>query len=487
MPETLEKHPRQLDLIRGRRVVPEDELDKWICNPSTGEPIQRQLSSGTKRVLEAIEVARQLDDRGTWREVPEPERARLLEAIADNLDERASLMAEMEALGTGVVISVTRMFADSLSGPFRDAAQRLRSGWSQTDLGEESRPVRLLRLPWGPTAVLIPWNAPAGVASKKIAYALAVGAPVILKANEWAPFGCNVLADAIDEAGLPDGVFQMVHGGAEVGHCLVSDPRIRAISFTGSVEVGRKIAQAASVNFTATQLELSGNNPVIVLQDADIEQTAEELCSGMIKLNGEWCEAPRKVFVPSDMQEPLMSAMRSRLARMRIGRHDDPDADIGPLVHEGHRVRLDDEIRRLQEIGAKVDVVGTVPELSGWFWAPRLVSDIEPGECIEEMFGPVITFHTYESESQALESANDSPYGLAAYVFGSDIDHAMEVGSDLRYGEVKVNGTSILDLSPKSVQSFWRCSGIGGHGDDDVFAFFSGSQIVGVDRPGLPI
>lgn len=477
----------QRDLIAGERSAATVEMKAWICNPSTGEAIEVQRSTSRDGVEEAIAAADAIDRAGTWRAVPEATRAELLEVVADNLDARASQIAQAEALGTGVPITVTTMFADSLGGAFRDAAARLRAGWTHRDLSEGERPVHLLRLPWGPVAILVPWNAPTGVASKKVAYALAVGAPVILKANEWAPFGCGMLADAIHEAGLPSGAFQLVHGGAETGSLLVSDPRIRAISFTGSVEVGRTIARTAAPNFTALQLELSGNNPAIVLPDADLGHTAQEICAGMLKLNGQWCEAPRKIYVPTAAQDALIEELSSRLASVTIGAHDDVTTVLGPLAHESHRDHLDGQVHRLQELGARVETIGDLPNLGGWFWAPRIVTGVDARHCVEEMFGPVVTVHTYDSVADALGSANDSPFGLAAYVFGSEIDRAMSVGDSLRYGEVKVNGTSLLDLSPDSVQSFWRCSGIGGHGDDDVFAFFCGSQIVGVDRPGLPI
>lgn len=487
MPRMIRKEWTQRDLIRGKRSKPATEMSSWICNPSTGEPIEVQFSSGRDQVLEAISAADEIDRSGAWRDMGEEHRAQLLESIAQHLDERAVEIAEAESLGTGVVISVTRMFADSLGGSFRDAATRLRAGWAVTDLGDAGRPVLLLRLPWGPTAILVPWNAPSSVASKKVAYALAVGAPVILKANEWAPYGCNLLADAIEEAALPDGVFQLLHGGAEVGHLLVSDPRIKALSFTGSVEVGRKIAQAAAVNFTALQLELSGNNPAIVLPDADVTAAAADICAGMLKLNGEWCEAPRKIFVSKLLHKLFIDALRDAIAEVRIGRHDDPTAEIGPLSHEAHRAHLDSQVRLLHDLGATIEAIGVLPDLDGWFWAPRIVTNIEARHCAEEMFGPIVTIHAYDFVDEAIEDSNNSPYGLAAYVFGSDLDRAMKVGVSLRYGEVKVNGTSLLDLSPNSVQSFWRSSGIGGHGDDDVFSFFCGAQIVGVDRKGLPI
>ena len=382
---------------------------------------------------------------------------------------------------------MARLFGGSLAGNFRDAIGHLGDGWASIDLSEDGRPVELLRIPWGPTAIFVPFNAPAAVAAKKVAYALAAGAPVILKAPENGPFGCNLLADAIDAAGLPAGVFQLVHGGEDVGARLTTDPRIRAIAFTGSVVTGRAIARAAAEDFKAVQLELGGNNPAIVRADADIELTAKALADGMVKLNGQWCEAPGKVLVARELHDSLVAALERHLREVRIGSADDEQAQLGPLAFEAHRSRLDAQVQQLVDTGAEVVVAGDVPDLPGWFWAPRIIVGASAADAVEEMFGPVVTIHPVDSDDEAIAIANDSPSGLAGYVFGTDIAAAMDVGRRIRFGEVKINSTSLLDMSPRSVQSFWRSSGVGGHGDADVFRFFCGSQIVGIDRPGLPI
>ncbi len=478
---------RQVDRVGGAQVAPTGTLPGWLGDPSTGESIARQAATDSATVEQVITIAAQIDRTGSWRDLDVRTRCAYLERIAANLDGMGEEIGAAEALGSGVPIAIARMFGGSLAGSFRDAAGHLRDGWIHADLGEEGRPVELLRIPWGPTVVLVPWNAPAAMAAKKVAYALAAGAPVILKPPEWAPFGCNLLADAIDAADLPAGVFQMVHGGAEVGVALTTDPRVRAISFTGSVPTGRAIARAAAEDFKALQLELGGNNPVIVRADADVEATAGSLAAGMVKLNGQWCEGPGKILVARALHDRLVSALAARLREYRIGPVFDDDAQVGPLAHEAHRALLDAQVARLVAAGADVIVAGRAPDLPGWFWPPRIVVGADPADAVEEMFGPVVTVHPVDSDEEAIAIANASPYGLAAYVFGSDVDQAMAVGRRIRFGEVKINGTSLLDLSPQSVQSFWRNSGIGGHGDQDVFRFFCGAQIVGMDRPGLPI
>ena len=226
---------------------------------------------------------------------------------------------------------------------------------------------------------------------------------------------------------------------------------------------------------------------MIVLPDADVPATAASLAAGMVKLNGQWCEGPGKIFVDDSPHDELVTALSDALAEYTLGSHDDPQAQVGPLAYAGHRDQLDAQVAELVAEGGRVTVVGDAPVTTGNFWPPRLITDA-PADCaVEEMFGPVVSIHRMDSVDAAVESANRSPYGLAAYVFGTDIEAAMSVARRLQFGEVKVNGTSLFDLSPRSVQSFWRGSGIGGHGDRDVFLFFCGARIVGVDRTGLPI
>lgn len=478
---------RQIDRVGGEELVPTGVLPHWLCDPSTGERLVQQAATDLATVDRAITIAEAIDREGTWRDLSIDDRCAYLEAIADRLDGIGDEVGVAESLGSGVPISIARLFGGSLAGNFRDAIGHLRDGWVRTDLSDGDRPVELMRIAWGPTAIFVPFNAPAAMAAKKVAYALAAGAPVILKPPEYGPFGCNLMADAIDAAGLPAGVFQMVHGGADVGAALTTDPRIRAVSFTGGVVTGRIIARAAAEDFKAVQLELGGNNPVIVRADADIALAAARLADGMTRLNGQWCEAPGKILVHRSLHDELVDALAAELRTIRIGAHTDEEARLGPLAFEAHRALLDAQVQRLVDLGAEVIVAGEAPDLGGWFWAPRIVVGADPADAVEEMFGPVVTVHAIDSDEEAIAIANASPYGLAGYVFGTDVAAAMAVGREIRFGEVKINSTSLLDLCPGSVQSFWRGSGIGGHGDQDVFRFFCGTQIVGVDRPGLPI
>jgi phenylacetaldehyde dehydrogenase len=497
--------PEQLDRIDGELVPPRDVLvGAPLCDPSTGEALQPRRATAPGDVERAIATSHRVHRSGEWADLGVDERAAWLERIAVELDaatggdrdrdgdsdgcvDSRDAVAIAESTGSGVPISVTRLFAGSLAGAFRGAIAQLRAAGVRTELPGPVRPVELLRLPWGPAAVLVPWNAPAAMAAGKVATALAAGCPVLLKPPEWSPLGCNLLADALHRAGLPPGVFQMVHGGPATGAALTSDPRVRVVSFTGGLAAGRAIARAAAEHFPALQLELGGNNPAIVRPDAPLEATAAALAAGIAKLNGQWCEAPGKVLVARELHDDLVDAVREHLARRTIGHHLDPDTAIGPLSHESHRARLDHQVAELVADGAEVLVAGEAPDLPGWFWPPRLVVGVAAERCVDELFGPVVTVHPVDGDSDAVALANDTPYGLAGYVFSADLDAAQAIGRRIRFGEVKVNGTSVIDLTPASSQSFWGLSGIGGHGAAEVFRSFTGTQIVGVDHPEAPI
>jgi phenylacetaldehyde dehydrogenase len=320
---------------------------------------------------------------------------------------------------------------------------------------------------------------------------LAAGAPVIAKPSNWAPSGPNVLAEAISraiaEVDAPKALFQLVHGGGDVGHLLASDRRIRALAFTGGRAAGSSIAAAASTDFKALQLELGSNNPVIIRADADIDLTATALVDGFTKLNGQWCESPGSVFVPPHLHDRLVDAILDRTAEIALGRTDDANTTMGPQANEPQLQRMRDTVEFLRGVGGTAVSSTPVPDDSGWFFPPTVVHGISSEQTKSETFGPILTVHRASTDEEALLEANALDTGLAGYVFGADVDAARELATRIDCGENKINSTSLLDLDDHSTQSFWGGSGIGAHGDAELLDFFRGSRIIGVDAPGLPL
>jgi phenylacetaldehyde dehydrogenase len=310
------------------RADPAQLIDGTWAGPD-GQPGHETSPAAISRAV----AAAWRDHRGHLLGIGTPaERAAALHAAAGRLDALAEEIAVQDTLDSGVPIAVTRLFAGSLGGTLRGAAGRI-PDLAPEDLSTGGRAVRLHHLPLGPAAVLAPWNAPTAIAAKKAAFAWAAGCPVIIKPSPWSPSGTTVLARALHEAareaGLPRASIQLVLGGTEAGQALISSPRVRAVSFTGSRAGGRAVAATAIGGLAALHFELGSNNPAVVLPDAGIEATAAALAAGMVKLNGAWCESPGTVFVPAGLRDDLVDALVRQLGKQVIGDPFDESVTFG--------------------------------------------------------------------------------------------------------------------------------------------------------------
>jgi betaine-aldehyde dehydrogenase len=481
----------QIDLIDGCWLQPAETLPGTLDDPNTGDVRQQQAATARADVERALSAAAELHAAGTWAWAPIEVRVELLDRLAAGLAERVEELAYEDAMANGNPLRVSAQMTSYLPPRVSAARDQLLDVGESTTLPAGGRDVRLLRRPLGTAVVLAPWNAPTFVGVAKLASALAAGCPVILKPSEWAPAGCQivaeVLAQALRELDLPGAVFQLVHGGAAVGSQLASDPRVRAISFTGGGAGGRAVAAAAAPNFTALQLELGGHNPAVVHPDADISATAAALADGMTKLNGQWCEAPGKVLVPPGLHDQLVDALLDELGTRTVGHCLEDATDVGPISHAAHRTRLQHQVDELVGRGGKALTNSPLPALGGWFFAPTVVVGLPAERSQKELFGPALTVHQVDTVDEAIRAADGPESGLDAFVFGRDLDAAMATAARLPAGEVRVNGCKLADLADGSEQSFWNNAGIGGHGPTDMVRFFQGRRTIGVDDPQLPI
>ncbi|WP_226531340.1 aldehyde dehydrogenase family protein [Microbacterium paraoxydans] len=457
----------------------------WLHDPNTGEALVASSSSSLAQVARAVGAAQEAHDDARWRGLSPARRAEKLSDLADWLDDRAEEIARLDALNSGVPIAVTRLFGGANGDTVRDAAKRAVAVGDVRELPSEQGGVRLHRAPWGPTALILPWNAPSAMAVKKTAFALAAGASVVLKPSSFSPWSAQLLLEGVHAVGIPDGVVSLVQGGGGIGRSLVADQRIAAISMTGSTPTGRAIAATAAPRFARLQLELGSNNAAIVQAGADLPAAATALADGLLKLSGQWCEAPRRVLVDRARRDELAGLLIAEFARRVIGSSLDEATQVGPVAFAGRRDELIEQRDRLARDGAEILRVSQVPT-TGWFVEPTVAVLDGPG-LEDEVFGPMLLVGGYDSEEEAVALANTGQVGLAGYVFGDDREAAARLGTRLIAGEVKINGTSVLDMSPESAQSFFGASGLGGHGDDDVLDFFVGKQIVGADRADLPL
>lgn len=456
-----------------------------VRDPNTGAVLAEGTTSSPAQLEAAIASAHAAHLRGEWLALGVEGRAAVMERFADELDALAEPIAALDAVNAGVPILITRLFGGSNGGAVRAAIGHFRALGDNRAVPADDRDVRVHWIPWGPTALITPWNAPSAMVVKKLAYTLMAGSPAVVKPSPAAPFSAQLVMEALVRAGMPEGVVSLVEGGADIGSALVADPRIRAVSMTGATPTGRAIAAAAGANLTRLHLELGSNNPAIVRADADIELTAESLVSGFLKLSGQWCEAPRRVYVARERAAELEAALVARIAQLKIGSSLDDETEVGPVAYEGRRTELLAQRDALAAAGGRVVEVGEIPS-EGWFIAPTLVIDaeVEPGI---EVFGPILTITAVSSDEEALARANTGQVGLAGYVYSADGAAARALGLRLDAGEVKINSSSVLDMSPESEQAFFGSSGIGGHGDAGLARFAVGARIIGEDPAGLPL
>jgi acyl-CoA reductase-like NAD-dependent aldehyde dehydrogenase len=264
-----------------------------------------------------------------------------------------------------------------------------------------------------------------------------------------------------------------------VGGRLVADPRVRAVSFTGGLETGLAVARACAARLTPAQLELGGNNALLVLEGADLDAAAAGIVTGLTTLNGQWCRAVGRIFVHRAHHDGLMARVLARLANVRLGSSLASGSEMGPLANGAHFARVHAAIDTLGARGGVIHRSTPVPALTGNFLAPTLITGIAPGAALDEIFGPVATVHPMADDAEALAGANASPFGLAAYVFGEEA-RAIAVARRLDAGSIKINGVSLLSLHPDAPRPAWGLSGVGDEGTRETLRFFCGTRVIGV-------
>eukprot|EP00004_Rigifila_ramosa_P024199 TRINITY_DN6946_c0_g1_i1.p1 TRINITY_DN6946_c0_g1~~TRINITY_DN6946_c0_g1_i1.p1 ORF type:complete len:608 (-),score=145.05 TRINITY_DN6946_c0_g1_i1:40-1632(-) len=480
------KLPEVLDLIDGQTAKPKKMLEGWITDPNTGAKLERMVATEKADVDRAIAAAHRVHTSGIWANTPPAERAAILNKIADALGPHVEEIARLDAATTGAIVKFTSIVAMIVQWAFRLAAGEIaRLGTKSEMMSDEWGRVDVHRKPLGPAVCIAPWNAPSGISAHKVASALAAGCPCILKPSEFTPHSVHFLIEACRAAGLPDGVFQLVHGGAEVGAQLVGDARVRAVSFTGGLIGGRAVAAACARDFKPAQLELGGNNCMVVFEDADVDAVAEAVVAGLTSLNGQWCRALGRLIVHGSLEKRVVAAALERLAKVRVGHSLDPEAQMGPLVHARHRELVAKSLAELVAKGGKAHSTTPLPSEygEGFFFAPTLVTGLKSSQTLEEIFGPVAAVHTFSSEAEALAMANEAPFGLGGYVFGSDEERCRRFAEQMSTGEVKINGVVMMSPHIMAPRPAWNLSGMGTEGTTETFEFFRGSRVVAVMGP----
>lgn len=408
-----------------------------------------------------------------WARTSRDERARLLHAIADGVERRIGELAMVETTDNGALLrSHLRGVMPRVAHNFRFFADWL-LGLGRDDFDTRGHANHVSWDPAGVAVLVTPWNAPLMLATWKIAPALAAGNTVVLKPAEWSPLTASLLADITVEAGLPDGVFNVVQGyGAEVGPPLTGHPGVRRISFTGSVATARAIAASAAPNLTPLSLELGGKSPLLVFADGDLDLAAD-LAVEQYDNAGQVCLAAVRLLVEESVAAGFLERFLARASALRQGDPRDLDTDLGPQIHPRQFDKIDGFVRRAVAEGAS-PVLGGGPnrDLGGLYYQPTLLTGAKPGSEIltEEVFGPVLTLQTFADEEEAVAMANSTDYGLAATLVTGSPARAQRVSARLVAGTVWVNCFFVRDL--RAPFGGARRSGVGREGGDWSFDFY---------------
>jgi aldehyde dehydrogenase (NAD+) len=409
--------------------------------PATGRLQARLGLAGEGDVGDAVAAARAA--LPGWSALTPLRRAGILYRLADLLDRHAPEAAELAALDNGTPVSVMN------PGSYAARWVRYAAGWCDKLDGEmlSAEPgLAYTRLePYGVMAVIPPWNGSMMGMGQKCGPALATGNAVVAKPPEVSPFGMLRFAELALEAGLPPGVLNVVVGGAETGSALVAHPGVDKISFTGGVATARTLMATAAANVTPLALELGGKSPNIVFADADLEVAVRTAQLGTALLTGQGCALPTRLYVHEDVYDPVVEGLVASLASLRVGDPLDPATLVGPVVTEAAMARILDTVGRARAEGATLLAGGERlgGELSeGWFVAPTVFGDVDHDSHLarEEVFGPVQAVIRFRSDDQVLAWANDSPYGLGAYLHTGDLTRVQRFVRELEAGTVAVNG-----------------------------------------------
>ena len=459
-------------------------------NPATNQSLATIAEGLAEDIDDAVHAARTAFDTGPWPRMMVGERAHFLIRIADAIEAHAEEIAQLEVHDVGMPITQARSQAARTAENFRFYARIVQGLTGKSYQVGQAFLNYTIRKPAGVAGLIMPWNTPLMLSSWRIAPALAAGNTVILKPAEWSPLSAHLLAQLIDEVGLPSGVFNVVHGfGETCGAPLVTHPGVNLISFTGETTTGKTIIASAAATLKRCSVELGGKSPVIVCADADFERAVDAAVFGIFSLNGERCTAGSRLLIEESLYDRFVEAVAQRTARIWVGDPSNPQTELGPLIHSDHWARVHGYIESGQQEGARLVVGGAQPaDLSeGNYLQATLFADVDPKMRIfqEEIFGPVVVATPFKDEGEAIRLANNVRYGLAAYVWTRDIGRAHRIGQGIDTGMVWPNSQNVRDL--RTPFGGVKDSGIGREGGHYAFDFYCEQQTLHVSINDQPI
>ncbi len=438
--------------INGEWVLSTTGAVREIINPYNQEVIANVTEGDREDTKLAIQAARNAFDHGTWRNTSAVERGKVVRKIATLIERQKEELAQLESLDTGKTVDESRDDMDGIADVFHYYADLAgKDKGVMIDAPIPNTISKMVREPIGVCGQITPWNYPLLQASWKLAPALVAGNTLVMKPSEITPLTTIKMFELMEEAGLPKGVVNLVLGpGHSVGAELSESMSVDLISFTGGLETGRKIMQAASVNMKKIALELGGKNPNIIFADAAFDTAVDQALDGVFYHAGQICSAGTRIIVEESIHDEFVEALVKRVENIRLGSGFEEGTEMGPLISAEHLAKVEQYVEHGIQEGATLAVGGSRPTdahlQDGFFYLPTVLTNCTTDMDVvqKEGFGPVITVEKFSTEAEAVRLANDSIYGLSGGVWSQDIAKAERIAAQLRMGTVWINDFNIF-------------------------------------------
>lgn len=459
--------------INGELVTPAG-AETYTNTTPTDQSSLGEVVKGTEtdvnRACEAAESA-----FADWRDMSGTDRKKLLHHFADKIVDRAEEIAIVESMDCGQPIRFMKQAAVRGAANFRYFADKAPEAQNGLALHQDEHTNYTMRTPIGPVGIITPWNTPFMLSTWKIAPALASGCTIAHKPAELTPLSAMLLAEIASDAGLPDGVWNTVNGFGEVaGKALTEHPAIKAVALVGETATGSHIMRQGADTLKRMHFELGGKNPVIVFDDADFDKALDAVVFMIYSLNGQRCTSSSRLLIQSGIKDKFIAALEQRVKNLRVGHPLDPSTEVGPLVHTGHFEKVMSYMDIAKQDGATTLVGGDRrSDLgAGNYLQPTLFTEANNQMRIarEEIFGPVLTAIEFDTEAEAVQMANDTEYGLSAYVWTENSGRTMRLARELETGMLWINSENNRNL-PSPFGGI-KMSGIGRDGGDYSFDFY---------------
>jgi succinate-semialdehyde dehydrogenase/glutarate-semialdehyde dehydrogenase len=465
--------------IGGKWVPAASRFD--VIDPATGGVITSVSDGSVDDALAAVDAASAAFP--AWAASAPRERAEILRRAFELMTARADDLAKLISLENGKALVDARGEVTYAAEFFRwYAEEAVRADGLVTTAPSGANKILVVRQPVGVCVLVTPWNFPAAMATRKIGPALAAGCTVVLKPASDTPLTALAMAAILAEAGVPDGVVNVLpsRSSGKVVSAMLHDPRVRKVSFTGSTEVGRVLLAQAADNVVNTSMELGGNAPFVVFEDADLDAAIEGAMIAKMRNGGEACTAANRFYVSSAVAADFAGRLAERMAALRVGPGTSEDTQVGPLVNEDTVGKVDSLVKAAVEAGATAKTGGARPDGPGFYYPPTVLTDVSPSSAIlrEEIFGPVAPIVTFDSEEEAVRLANDTEFGLVAYVYTRDLARGLRVSEAIEAGMVGLNRGLVSD--PAAPFGGVKQSGVGREGGHEGMLDYLESKYIAV-------